>query len=384
MTGRPAVHLDDNLSAKPFFDLLQKGLEFEQRHWHDPRAPYHASEYYQQIEESLEKIYYFIGAREEDHFIWTSSQAESISLIFSHLYKDFISQTGRNYLLIPRMENAAVYQSSAALEKLGCAVQWLDVNENGQVTAREVEKAINPKTALVSISWANPLLGTIHPIWEIADLCKERGLFLHVDATSILGKTYFRFSDLPIDFLTFDGGRLHGPFGSGGIFIKNAAPLQASLKEDGLRRGNWSAGKIISLGLALERLGQMQEHLCLEVPRLRNCLENAIQEEVKESVILYPEAERLLNTSVIAFPQVYQEALLFLLREQNIFASIGGGLEQTLAHLLKPYDSFLAKCALSFSLPPEITQEEITYAAKKIGEGVRKMQKISKGVFSIG
>ncbi len=386
MTDKKAsqIFLDANLSPRPLFRCWEEGIAFEREHWGCPSIPQQSSSYYLAVREALDRICTFVGANAEDRFIFTSSAAEGISQVFTSLFRLFMYQTGRNFIMLPRNAGAAIYQAAKALETFGCEIVWLDVNEQGQVSADAVYKGINPKCALLSMPWADPLLGVVHPVWEIADICKQHGVYFHVDATSVLGKNYFRFEDIPIDYLTFDGRLLGGPYNSGGLFIKDSAkigPLIYGDEQGSLRGGNWSIGHLIAMSRVFDQLQAMQEYLCLEIPRLRDLLEDSLVERCSSAQVLYADSERLPNTTAIAFPGVHQEALLYYLHDSGIRASIGGGEQQTLSHQLN--DPSLANSAISFSLPGDIDVAEINVAAEKISTCVKQLQNLSQGVLVV-
>ena len=205
--------------------------------------------------------------------------------------------------------------------------------------------------------------------------CHAKDVRLHVDASYVIGKVYFHFEDLPIDFLTFEGGVLHAPKGTAGLIVKEKTTFTHPVSS----MMGIPVGSVMALAQALEEGAQMLDHLCLETARLRDKLEKGVQEGFPAAVVLFQKADRLPNCSSIAFPGVGSDALLFLLNCKGVFASVGGGHCQKLSHILLAcgIDETLAQCALSFSLSFETSEEEIDYAIKVVVECAHQLQKLS-------
>jgi cysteine desulfurase len=210
---------------------------------------------------------------------------------------------------------------------------------------------------------------------DLADACHAKGVRLHVDASYVIGKLYFRFEDIPIDFLTFDGSLLHAPKGTGGLLIKEKTLLSSPLSST----TGISVGGVSALSVALKEGMGMFDHICLETARLRDKLERGVQEGFPQAHVLFQTVERLPNCCAIAFPGVASDALLFLLHRKGVYASLGGGHCQKLSHILMAcgIEDTLSQCALSFSLSFDTKEEEIDYAIKTIIECVWKLKNLS-------
>lgn len=370
------VYLDHHTATRPLSSSIEAMLPFLHQHWGSTVAPHQiGQELLSALNRSSETILHLLGAQADDRFYFFSSSSEAIAHLYQSHYFDSIRHTGKNQIVTTTIEEAPVLMSLKRLEDLGCGGKILSVNPQGQLTKEVLDEALRPRTSLVSISWANGLTGVIHPIADLAEACRAKDVRLHVDASYVIGKTYFHFKDLPLDFLTFDGSFLHAPKGTAGLIVKEktacAHPISSMM--------GIPVGSVVALAQALEEGGQMLDHLCLETARLRDQLEKGIQAGFPEAIILFQNVERLPNCSAIAFPGVMSDALLFLLSSKGIFASIGGGYCQKLSHILMAcgIDETLAQCAVSFSLSFETTEEEIDYAIKRIVECAHQLRKLS-------
>lgn len=376
------IYLDNGTLTRPSDHLIAQMQPFIKRHWQSVTAPYlQGKEPFTSINRRMGDIRAFVGAHDKDRFQFCPSGSHAISEVYHSVYSDHIVENGKNHILTTEIEEAPIHLLGLRFEKLGVYQKTIPLNENGQVTREALEKAITPKTGLVSLSWGNSLTGVIHPIWELGELCREKGVLFHVDASNVLGKLYFKFQELPIDYLTFEGTLIHGPKGSGGLFVRRGIDFESRTPE-GMEGADLNLPALIGVGVAIEELSEAFDHLCMETVRLRDKLEGGILLAIPEAKVLFKEGERLPNTSAIYFPGVMGELLAFHLREGGVFVSFGGGREQKLhAHLSKiGIDSIESRCALSFSLSYTTTEEEIDRALGIIVDSAQKCRTFSKEV----
>ncbi len=313
-----------------------------------------------------------LGASAGDRFYFFSSSADAINHLYLSHYFDHIRETGKNHLITSNMEELPCMMALKRLEELGCSGKILAVNTQGQLTKEALEEVLRPRTSLVSLSWANGLTGVIHPIADLAAAAQAKDVKVHVDASYVIGKLFFRFEDLPIDFLTFDGSLIHAPQGTAGLLVKEKTHLSPPFSS----LIGAPAGPLAALTQALEKNLQLFDHVCLETARLRDKLEQGIP----EAEVLFSQVERLPNCTALAFPGVESDALLFMLHRKGVAASMGGGRCQRLSHILHAcgMDDRIARCALSFSLSYETTEEEIDHAVKIIVDCAQKLKGLSK------
>lgn len=376
------IYLDNGTIARPSEYLFSQMQPFIKRHWHSLAAPYlQGKEPFTSIQRTQNDLRAFVGARTGDHFQFTSSGAAATQEVYQSFFIDQVSDHGKNHLLTTSLEEVPMQLLGKRLEKMGIHSKNIPLNNNGQVTREALESVLTPKTGLLSLSWANALTGVIHPIWELAELCRERGVLVHVDASAILGKLYFKFCELPLDYLTFEGTSLHGPKGSGGLFVRKGVEYSTGYPEE-VEGASLNLASFIGLGIAIQELSESFDHLCMETARLRNHLESEITRIIPDARILFADAERLPNTTAIVFPDVMSELLAFHLRERGVFVSYGGGRQQKLTALLTScgVDPHEASCALSFSLSRTTTEEEINSALGHIIDAYQKCSSFSKGV----
>jgi cysteine desulfurase len=353
--------------------------------WGIPSAPHQkGQELIPALKEYYRQLYTLLGAKEGDQVIMTSSGAEAVNQAVMSAYRDVTLPTGKNQFLTSNADEAPSLMAMARMEPLGCVAKLLPVNAQGIVTVDALADAISPRTAMVSLSWANGLTGVIQPVAEIAELCRQRGIRLHLDATHILGKLFFELDEIQPDSISFNGDQLHAPKGTGALYIRQGVKFSPLIwggtDQAGLRAGGVNVAALAGLATAAKEALDARDLLCTEVARLRHKLESGIVKACPKVRILFKEQERVPHCTTLLFPGISNEALLFALNRKGVCASVGGGQFQQLGLLLIAcgLEENLAYSALSFSLSRYTTEEEIDRAIELTADCAAGLEKVSK------
>lgn len=379
------VYLDNSSVTRPSDWAVSKMLPFFTENWGTPSAPHQkGQEVFPAISESLKAIYTLLDAQEADEFVYTSSAAEAINQVVFSTYLQESLPHGKNHFVTTSMDEAPSMMAIGRLEKLGCASTFIQGTPQGHITAEALAEGISPRTALVSLSWANGMTGVVQPVAEIAKLCHLRGIALHLDATHILGKLFFHLDEIKPTFITFEGDRLHAPQGTGGLYIragtKCSALIAGGIEQAGLRAGPMNIAGCAALGVAAQEAHDQRDLLCTETARLRDRLETGILQALEDTHVFFREQERVPHVTAIGFPGVVNEALLYALNRKGVYASIGGGSFQQIGYVLKacgiPED--VGNTAVSFSLSRLNTDEEIDRAIEIVADCVKQLRKVSQ------
>lgn len=330
--------------------------------------------------EAYTALYALVGAKTTDHFLFTSSGDEAINHVAFAAYIDIARKTGKNHFVTSSLGEAAAILAFHRLQELGCTVDMAHASPDGCMTVEMLREAITPRTALLSLPSACALTGVIQPLDDIATLCQERGIMLHVDATHTLASIPFSFEDSGIDILTFDGAPLHAPRGTGGLFWRHGISLSPLIlgfsEQSALRGGSIFSPLLGSLGSAAQEIVATRDFLSLEMARLRDLLEEEIAARIRAAHPLFREQNRLPHITTINFTKVFGEALLYLLTHRGLTASIGGGRFQRLTELLKKA-THTCPTAISFALSRYTTQEEIERASTLIEQCYQTLERTS-------
>lgn len=374
------IYLDNHTATKPHDQLVDQMAIFLKSYWASPSSPHRLGQQgYLPSLTSIRKLYDLIGACEGDSFYLHSSLSDAVSDVLLSTYQSLVKESGKSHFYTSEIEDSHFLLMMKKMDAFGCSLKTLKVNRFGQLTKQSLEEGLRPRAAMLSLTWANGLTGVIHPIEDIIEVCKKKQVMIHLDVSSVVGKHYFRFEDLAVDYLTLDGSLIHAPKGSVGTFAKMISPLTPFALDSSTE----NTCALLSLAESLELAAQNFDHLCTETARLRDRFESSLLSLIPDIVIPFAEAERLPNTSVICFDKLSNEALLYLLNTKGIYASIGGGRYQKLSHILQVFgiDKRLAFGSMSFSLSSFTTEEEIDTACQLIADCVKELRNRSSEFF---
>lgn len=334
------------------------------------------------IAASREKVASLLGAHPEE-IIFTSCGSESDNAAW---YSATETQPEKRHVITTKVEHSAVLAYGHYLEDKGYEVTWLGVDNKGQISLEELERAIRPDTALVSMMYANNETGTIFPIKKVAEIVKSHGVQLHVDAVQAVGKEVIDLSSLPIDYLALSGHKLHAPKGIGALYIRRGIRFRPYIKgghqERGRRAGTENVPYIIGLGKACELAVSGLEKERTLLSSLRDRLQEGLLAAIPHCKINGDESHRLPNTLNISFEAVEGEALLLRLDQYGICASSGsactsGSLEPS--HVLRamgvPFN--YAHGSVRFSLSRYNTEAEINRVIEVMPGIVSDLRKLS-------
>lgn len=232
----------------------------------------------------------------------------------------------RRHLVVSAIEHPAVMEPARHLVREGWALSVVPVDAGGRVSVADVEAALRPDTALVSIMHANNEIGTIQPVREIARLVRGKGVLLHTDAAQSVGKIPVDVNALEVDLLTLAGHKFHATKGVGALYMRRGTPIANILfgagQERGLRPGTENVPAIAGLGaaarLARERLPGAGQRL----QATRDALQRRLQASIEGLQLNGDPQQRLPNTLNLSFPRIGGRALLQAVAD-TVAASVG-------------------------------------------------------------
>jgi cysteine desulfurase len=335
--------------------------------------------------EALNYLYEGIHAADEDDIIITANATESNNTVLKGIWIDKILNGDKKHIITSEVEHPAITATCRFLETQGVKVTYLPVNEEGIISAQTLKDFITDETALVSIMWANNETGKIFPIKEIGEICKEKGVPFHTDATQAIGKVPVDVQACHVNYLSFSAHKFHGPKGVGGLYVQKGYELTPLLhggeQMGGHRAGTVDVASMVGMGLAMKLAVDYLEYENTEVKRLRDKLEDAIL-ELPETVVIGGKENRTPNTTLISIRGVEGESMLWDMNQKTIGASTGSAcasedLEANPVMNAFGSDSELAHTGVRFSLSRFNTEEEIDYAIEVIKNAVKRLRGIS-------
>lgn len=260
--------------------------------------------------------------------IFTSCGSESDNLALRGAALAAREKRAANHILISPVEHHAVSRTAEQLADIhGFEVEYLPVDETGRVSADEVARFLRPETALVSVIYANNEIGTINPIAEIGQTCKERGVLFHSDAVQAAAYLPVGVDELNVDLMSLGAHKFYGPKGVGALYVREGVPLLAVQtgggQEGGRRAGTSNIPYIIGMAEALHLAqAERQQHGERLLP-LRDHLIGEVLENIPESLLTGHPSERLPNHASFAFRGVDGNALLMMLDIAGFACSSG-------------------------------------------------------------
>lgn len=380
------IYLDNN--ATTMVDPKVKVLmdPFFCEHYGNPNSLHKfGTEVHPAISDAFNKLYEGINAQNEDDIIITSCATESNNWVLKGVYFDKIYTGEKDHIITTEVEHPAVGATCRFLESLGVKVTYLPINKEGTISADQVKEAITPKTALVSIMWANNETGLIFPIEEIGAICKEAGVLFHTDAVQAIGKIPVDVMKANVDFLSFSAHKFHGPKGIGALYIRSGVELTPLLHGGehmrGRRSGTLNVPYIVGMGEAMKLATEGLDYEYKVVARLRDKLEDALL-KIDDVFVVGDRKHRVPNTTLISVRGIEGEAMLWDLNKAGIAASTGSAcasedLEANPVMVAIGADKELAHTAIRLSLSRFNTDEEIEYTIGVFQKAIERLRNIS-------
>lgn len=271
------------------------------------------------------------------------------------------------------------------LEKEGFEITLLDVHSDGLIVPDEVEKAIRNDTCLVTIMFANNEIGTVQPIREIGEICRNKGVLFHTDAVQAVGHLPIDVKKDNIDMLSSSAHKFHGPKGTGFIFAKKGIKLtsliEGGAQEHGRRGGTENVAGIAAMAAALKESAAEMDKNAEHLTAMRDKLIDGLQ-KIPHSALNGDAKKRLPGNVNFCFEGIEGESLLLLLDDKGIQASSGsactsGSLDPSHVLLAIGRIHDVAHGSLRLSLGEDITDEDVDYLIKSVTEVVEYLRSFS-------
>lgn len=378
------IYLDNAATTKTAPEVVQAMLPYFTENYGNPSSIYSlGTESKKAISQVRETIAGTLGAaNNEIYFTAGGSEADNWAL---KAVAEAYASKGK-HIITSKIEHHAVLHTCEYLEKNGCEITYVNVDENGIVKLDELEKAIRPDTILISIMYANNEIGTIQPIKEIGEIARKHNVLFHTDAVQAYGQLPINVDECSIDMLSASGHKLNGPKGIGFLYIRKGIKIRSFIhggqQERGRRAGTENVPGIVGLGAAVERAFSMMEEKTVKERELQDYLIGRIEAEIPYCRLNGDREKRLPNNVNFSFRFVEGESLLIMLDMKGICASSGsactsGSLAPSHVLLAIGLPHEIAHGSLRMSLNEENTKEELDFTVEAIKEIVTKLRDMS-------
>ena len=377
------VYLDHAATTPLNEEVLNEMLPYLKEHFGNPSSIHSfGREARRAVEESRERVAAALGASAEE-IIFTSGATEANNLAIRGIAR--AQQKKGNHIITSAVEHHAVYDTCAALQKEGFDVTSLPVDEYGMVSVDAVAAAITDKTILVTIMLANNEVGTIMPIAEIGQLCREHDIIFHTDAVQAIGNIPVNVKDLNVDLLSLTAHKFYGPKGVGALYLRKGTRLNVyhygGAQERKLRPGTENVPGIVGLGKAIELAVKDLEAKTNRIKVLRDRLQEGLLAIEHTKLNGHPQ-QRLPGNLNVSILFVEGESLILSLDLKGIAVSSGsactsGSLDPSHVLMAMGLDHQTAHGSLRFTLGVNNTEEEIDYVLEVLPDIVTRLRSMS-------
>lgn len=377
------IYFDNNATTKVDEAVFEEMRPYFCELYGNPSSMhYFGGQVQSKVSEGRKRVADLLGAS-TDEIIFTACGTESDNTAIRSALEVL---PDRKHIITSRVEHPAVLTQCRNLAALGYRVTEIGVDGAGRLNMDEYKQTIDGDTAVVSLMWANNETGVIFPVEEAAAIAHTRGALFHTDAVQAVGKVPINLAESEIDMLSLSGHKLHAPKGVGALYVRRGTPYRPLLvgghQEKSRRAGTENAAAIIAMGKACQLAAENMAVENSTVKAMRDRLENSLMEIIPNAQINGGGAERLPNTTSIAFEFVEGEAILLLLSELGICASSGsactsGSLEPS--HVLRamgvPFTC--AHGSIRFSLSRYTTDSEVDRVIQELPPIVKRLREMS-------
>jgi cysteine desulfurase len=374
------IYLDYNATTPVDPEVANEMLPYIQNLFGNPSSSYAIGRTSKEaIIKARKQVAGLINAKPEE-IVFTSCATESNNLAIHGFV--LANRDKGKHIITSAVEHPAVTEVCKYLTTLGYEITYLPVDSFGRVNPVDVEKAIRPDTALITIMHANNEVGTIQPISEIAAIARKNNITFHTDASQSVGKIDTDVTKLGVDLLTIAGHKLYAPKGIGALYIKHGVTIENLLygasQEKGIRPGTENVIHIVGLGKACEIVKRDFDKNSLNMLMMRDRLLNGLKNNLGDKVKVNVDLQNCLpNTLSVAFDNVEAHTLASVI-SKDIFISTGSACHADsieISSVLKAMNINIKTAAgtVRISTGKYTTAEEIDYAVKAISEAVKKL-----------
>lgn len=381
------AYLDNSATTCVYQETADLVCDLMVNHYGNPSAMHQkgveAEQYIRTAQETLAKI---LKVKEKEIFFTSGgTESDNWALVGTAMAN---KRTG-NHIITSAIEHPAVSAPLAFLEEQGFRITRLPVNKEGLVDVNELEEAITPETILVSIMYVNNEIGSVEPIGEIGRRIKAKNpkTYFHVDAIQAFGKYRIYPKRMGIDMLSVSGHKIHGPKGSGFLYIDEKVKIRPLIlgggQQNGMRSGTDNVPGIAGLGVAAKMMYQnfdeKVEHLYQLKERMAEGL-SKIDDVVINGMPVREGAPHILSVSFLG---IRSEVLLHTLEDRNIYVSAGSACS---SHKRKPSATLSAmgmskaqiENTVRISFSEENTFEEVDYCLEVLNEVLPMLKRYAR------
>ncbi len=376
----------DHMSLNPLLPEVRKAMaDALSEEWGNPSSQHRLGEKAAEaMANARQAVADLIGARFPREVVFTSCGTESVNQAIKGTA--WARQDKGRHIVTTNIEHNAVIRSLRRLKQMGFAVTSVPVDRQGRVNPATVARAIRPDTILVSVMHANNEVGTIEPVEEIARVCREKKVPLHLDAVDSAGLIPLNVEELGVDLVSFASNPFYGPTGVGGLYIRRGTAvwplLDGGVQENRNRAGTENLLGIIGMGAAAAAASRDMEKRMAHARSLRDLLLARLPEYVEEFVMNGDPDHCLPHLVSVSIRHLEGESVMLMLDEEGVEVSTrsacaSGSLRASHVLLSTGMEFADAQGTLVVSFGPENTEADVIRFLETLGRNVKTLLEIS-------
>ncbi len=382
-------YLDNSATTRAFDDVAQLVADTMTKQYGNPSSMHHYGKVAEDIVKNAKKQIAATLHCNEKEIFFTSGGTESDNMAIIGTARAKEKEVGR-HLITSCVEHPAILETMRYLEKQGFEVTYLPVDKNGQVSPEDLKNAIRPDTILVSIMLVNNEIGALMPIEECGKIIKASNpkTYFHVDAVQGYGKFHINPSKMGIDLMSVSGHKIHGPKGTGFLYVRNGVRIvpinYGGGQQQGMRSGTENVTGIAGLGRAAQEIYENLDEHVSDMRGLKSYfIENVMNKLPDVTVNGKTDEDCAPHIISLSFKGVRAEVLLHALEDKDIYVSAGSACSTNRPHVsdtLKSIglDTDLLDSTLRFSMSVFTNKDEIDHTINALEEIVPMLRRYSR------
>jgi cysteine desulfurase len=375
------VYLDNAATTPLHPAVLEALMPYLTSSYGNPSATYRlAKESADAVAKARRTVAQIIGCKPTE-IVFTGAGTESINTAIKGVAFQQKKARAGNHIVTSQIEHHAVLHACQYLERFGFEVTYLPVDRHGIVDPDDVARAITDQTVLVSVMTANNEIGTIEPVFEIADVVRAKAVALgkripfHTDAVQAPNTLRMNFAEHGIDLMSLAAHKFRGPKGVGILYIRRGVPFLAQQNGGGQERqrraGTENVAGIVGAAEALRLTQESIESDSAHVRAFADRLREGILSSIPDTDLNGHPEQRLANNVSVRFNGADSRDLMADLDDAGIMVSAGAACNATTiepSHVLIACGFPLEQAAstLRFSLGAETTADDVAYTLEKL------------------
>ena len=382
---KTTIYLDNAATTKVSDNVLNAMLPYLKEEYGNPSSIYTLGRNSAiAVNKARHQVAQALGC-EDSEVYFTSCGSESDNWAIKSTAK-MMAQKGKKHIITSAFEHHAILHSMAMLERIGFEVSYIKPDSEGYIHPEDVEAAIRPDTALISIMMANNEIGTIQPIKELAAVAHAHKIWFHTDAVQAVGAIPVDVKELGVDMLSLSGHKFNAPKGIGALYIrKGISPwnfLDGGGQESRRRAGTENVAGIAAIGAALEAATQDLPARMEHEQKLRDYVIDRVLKNIPQARLNGGRDKRLPGNANISFPGLEGETILLDLDMHGICASTGSAcnsdsLDPSHVLLSIGLPEEIGHGSMRFTFGPQNTMQEAEYLCDTLEEIIPRRRAMS-------